>query len=210
MTHQPAGLTEYNFQTMDIDDFIRKALTLYCFAQSKDIDRGSHGYQVWRDVLAPVYFIGRTSRGEPFLTGDKSGVTKFQLSLQTQCELQTRFVGLLINANTEAFCFLVLEGKFRLQQNIWVSIQIPMKFQRSNDIRHSTDFVDIGGKLLIKKSVREESSVSNGLTDQWTDNLLVYYKEIYTGLSQKNRSEYGRNPSGIATSIHTHTSHFPT
>jgi hypothetical protein len=28
------------------------------------------------DVLAPVYFIGRTSRGEPFLTGDKSGVTK--------------------------------------------------------------------------------------------------------------------------------------
>ena len=49
--------------------------------------------------------------------------------------------------------------------------------------------------------MREESSVSNGLTDQWTDDLLVYYKEIYTGLSQKNRSEYGRNPSsGIATS----------
>ena len=72
----PAGLTEYNFQTMDIDDFIRWAFTLYRFAQSKDIDRGSHGYQVWRDVLAPVYFIGRTSRGEPFLTGDKSGVTK--------------------------------------------------------------------------------------------------------------------------------------
>ena len=33
-----------------------------------------------------------------------------------------------------------------------------------------------------------------------TDDLLVYYKEIYTGLSQKNRSEYGRNPSGIVTS----------
>ena len=80
---------------MDIDDFIRWALTLYRFAQSKDIDRGSHGYQVWRDVLAPVYFIGRTSRGEPFLTGDKSGVTKFQLSLRAQCELQTRFVGSL-------------------------------------------------------------------------------------------------------------------
>ena len=49
--------------------------------------------------------------------------------------------------------------------------------------------------------MREECSVSNGLTDQWTDDidLLVYYKEIYTGLSQKNRSEYGRNPSGIAT-----------
>ena len=106
----PAGLTEYNFQTMDIDDFIRWALTLYRFAQSKDIDRRSHGYQVWRDVLAPVYFIGRTSRGE------KSGVTKFQLSLRAQCELQTRFVGSLINASTEAFCFLVLKGKFRLQQ----------------------------------------------------------------------------------------------
>ena len=50
--------------------------------------------------------------------------------------------------------------------------------------------------------MREESSVSNGLTDdQWTDDLLVFYsKEIYTGLSQKNQSEYERNPSGIATS----------
>ena len=58
----PSGLTEYNFQTMDIDDFFRWAFTIYCFAQSKDIDRGSQGYQVWRDVLAPVYFIGRTSK----------------------------------------------------------------------------------------------------------------------------------------------------
>ena len=62
---------------MDIDDFIRWEFTLYRFAQSKDIDRGSQGYQGWRaNVLAPVYFIGRTSRGEPFLTGGKSGVTK--------------------------------------------------------------------------------------------------------------------------------------
>ena len=47
-----------------------------------------------------------------------------------------------------------------------------------------------------------EEKVSNSFTDQWTDDidLLVYYKEIYTGLSQKNRSEYERNPSGIATS----------
>ena len=61
---------------MEIDYFIRWALTLYRFAQSKDIDRrGSQGYQVWRDVLAPVYFIGRTSCGEPFLTEDKSGVS---------------------------------------------------------------------------------------------------------------------------------------
>ena len=46
-----------------------------------------------------------------------------------------------------------------------------------------------------------ECSVSNGLTDQWTDDidLLGYYKEIYTGILQKNRSEYGRNRSGIAT-----------
>ena len=51
----------------------------------------------------------------------------------------------------------------------------------------------------------EESLVSNGLTDQWTDDidLLVFNKEIYTGLSQKNRSEYGRNPSGIATTSTT-------
>ena len=37
----PAGLTEYNFQTLDIDDFIRCAFTLYRFVQSKHIDRGS-------------------------------------------------------------------------------------------------------------------------------------------------------------------------
>mgnify|MGYP006201215761 CR=1 FL=1 len=85
-------------------------------------------------------------------------------------------------------------------KNIWGLIQICRKFQRSKDILHSTDFVDIGGKPLIKKSVREESSFLNGLTDQWTDDILGYYKEIYTGLSQMNRSEYGRNSSGIATS----------
>ena len=85
--------------------FIRWAFTLYRFAQSKDIDRGSQEYQVWRDVLAPVYFIGRTSRGEPFITGEKSVVTKIQLSLQAKCELQSRFVGSLINASKEAFCF---------------------------------------------------------------------------------------------------------
>ena len=103
MTHQLVLQNIANFQTMDIDDFIWWDFMLYRFAQSKEIDRGSQGYQVWRDVLNPVYFMGRTSRGEPFLTGDKSGVTKFQLSLWAQCELQSRFVG-------SAFCFLVLEG----------------------------------------------------------------------------------------------------
>jgi hypothetical protein len=49
-----------------------------------------------------------------------------------------------------------------------------MKFASENDILHSTDFVDIGGKTFIKRSVRDESSVSNGLTDQWTDDLLGY------------------------------------
>ena len=44
-----------------------------------------------------------------------------------------------------------------------------------NDIRHSTDFVDIGGKPLIKKC-EGRKFISNGLTDQWTDDLLVYYK----------------------------------
>ena len=88
------------------------------FAQSKDIDRGSQGYQVWRDALAPLYFIGNTSHGEPFLTGDKSGVTDFQLSLRAQCELQSRFNGSLINASTEAFCFLILQGNSDCNKNI--------------------------------------------------------------------------------------------
>ena len=135
-----------------------------------------------------------------FLTGHKSGVTKFQLSLRLQCELQSRFVGSLINASTDAFCFLVLKGNFRFQQK-YLGFNPNTHEISENDILHSTDFVDIGWKPpLVKKGVREESSVSNGLTDQRTDDLFGYYKDIYTGLSQKNRSEYGRNPSGIATS----------
>ena len=147
---QPAVLTEYNFQTMDIDDFSRWVFTLYCFAQSKDNDRGSQEYQVWRDVLAPVYFIGRTSRGESFLRGDKSGVTKFQLSLRAQCELQSRFVGLLINASTEKIFFLVLKVELRWQQK-YLGFNPDTQEISENHIRHSTDFVEIGGKPLIKK-----------------------------------------------------------
>ena len=49
----PAGLTEYNFQTMDIDDLIRWAFTIYCFAQSKDIDRGSQA----KDTKSGVMFL---------------------------------------------------------------------------------------------------------------------------------------------------------
>ena len=41
---------------------------------------------------------------------------KFQLCLREQCELQSRFVGSLINASTEAFCFLVLKVELRLKQ----------------------------------------------------------------------------------------------
>ena len=115
----PAGLTEYNFQTMDIDDFIGLALTLYRFAQSKDIDRGSHGYQVWRDVLARSGVFYRQDKPWRTIFNRRQiwcDQAKFQLSLRAQCELQTRFVGSLINASTEAFRFLVLKGKFRLQR----------------------------------------------------------------------------------------------
>ena len=126
-------------------------------------------------------------------------MTKFQLSLRAQCELQSRFVGSLINASTEAFCFLVLKGKLGSQPK-YLGFNPDTHEISENNIVHSADFVNIGGKPLIKKSVREESSVSNGLTDQWTDDLLTYHKQIYSELSQKNRSEYERNPSGIATS----------
>ena len=48
------------------------------------------------------------------------------------------------------FAFLVLKGKFRLQQKYFGFN--PDTYEISeNDIRHSTDFVDIGGKPLIKK-----------------------------------------------------------
>jgi hypothetical protein len=36
-------------------------------------------------------------------------------------------------------------------KNIWVSVQRAMHEISGNDICHSTDFVDIGGKPLIKK-----------------------------------------------------------
>jgi hypothetical protein len=64
--------------------------------------------------------------------------------------LQTRFVGSLINASTEAFCFLVLKGKFRLQQK-YLGFNPDTHEISENEIRHSTDSVDIGGKPLIKK-----------------------------------------------------------
>jgi hypothetical protein len=97
-----------------------------------------------------VYYIGRTCCGEPFLTGDKSVVTKFQLCLRAQCELQSHFVGSLINASTEAFCFLVLKEKFRLQPK-YLGLNPDTHEISENDICHTTDFIDIGGKPLIKK-----------------------------------------------------------
>ena len=65
-------------------------------------------------------------------------------------------------ASTEAFCFMVLKGKFRLQQK-HLGFNPDTHEISENNIHHSTDFVDIGGKPLIKKSVREQSSVSHGL-----------------------------------------------
>ena len=47
-----------------------------------------------------------------------------------------------------------------------------MKLQRTMFVMHSTDFVDIGGKPLIKKSVREESSVSNVVS--LINGLMIY------------------------------------
>ena len=96
-------------------------------------------------VLASVYFIGRTSCGEPFLTGEKSGVTKFQLSLRAQCELQSRFVGSLINASTEAFLLLGAERKIPIATKIF---GFQSRYAGNNDIHHSTDFVDIGGNSV--------------------------------------------------------------
>jgi len=73
----PAGLTKYNFQTMDIDDFIRWCSRFIVLrSQRKLTGEAKDAKSGVMCVLAPVYFIGRTSRGKPFLTVDKSGVTK--------------------------------------------------------------------------------------------------------------------------------------
>ena len=60
-------------------------------------------------------------------------------------ELQSRFVGLLINASTETFCVLALKGKFRFQQK-YLGFNPENQDISENDICHSTDFFDIGGK----------------------------------------------------------------
>jgi hypothetical protein len=93
---------------------------LYAFAQASFIDRASNSYHPWIDVLARVHFIGRVSRGDPYLIGEKIGEIKFLLSDRAKCELQSRFVGSVINALTEAFCSLVLKGKFRIQPG-WIN-----------------------------------------------------------------------------------------
>jgi hypothetical protein len=64
--------------------------------------------------------------------------------------LQSCFIGSLINASTEVFCFLVLKGKFQLKPK-YLGFNPDTHEISENDIRHSTDFVDIGGKPLIKK-----------------------------------------------------------
>jgi hypothetical protein len=58
--------------------------------------------------------------------------------------LQSRFVGLLINAaSTEAFCLLVLKVKSRLQPK-YLGFNPDTHEMSENNIRHSTDLVDIG------------------------------------------------------------------
>ena len=116
------GVTEDYFNNkLGPSEFIGWACKLYAFAQASFIDRASNSYHLWIDVLARAHFIGRVSRGDPYLIGEKIGEIKFLLSDRAKCELQsTRFVGLVINASTEAFCFLVLKGKFRLQPG-WIN-----------------------------------------------------------------------------------------
>jgi hypothetical protein len=64
--------------------------------------------------------------------------------------LQSRFVGSPINASTEAFCYLVVKGKSRLRQK-YLCFNPDTQEISETDILHSTDFVDIVGKPLIKK-----------------------------------------------------------
>ena len=150
---------------------------MYAFAQASFIDRASNSYHLWIDVLARAHFIGRVSRGDPYLIGEKIGEIKFLLTDRAKCELQSRFVGSVINKSTEAFCFLTSSSY--LPQD-----QFPCYWQ---------DVVDIGGKPLLKKSMREQSSVSGGLTDQWTDVLLEYYQQFCGDVAQDNRSVQAMN-----------------
>ena len=179
---------------------------MYAFAQASFIDRASNSYHLWIDVLARVHFIGRVSRGDPYLIGEKVGEIKFLVSDRAKCELQSRFVGLVINASTEAFCFLVLKGKFRLQPG-WINYNHSFYLPQDQLPRFWQDVDDIGGKPLLKKSMREQSSVSGGLTDQWTDVLLEYNQQLFGDIAQDNRSLQAMNRSGLVSKAPP--SHFP-
>ena len=134
------------------------------FAQASFIDRASNSYHLWIDVLARVHFIGRVSRGDPYLIGEKIGKIKFLLSDRAKCELQSRFVGSVINASTEPG---------------WINYNPSSYLPQDQLPRFWLDVVDIFGKSLLKKRMRELSSVSGGLTDQWTDVLLEYYQQLW-------------------------------
>jgi hypothetical protein len=56
----------------------------------------------------------------------------------------------LINASTEAFCFLVVKGKFQLQPK-YLGFNPDTHEISESDFRHSTDFINISGKPLVKK-----------------------------------------------------------
>ena len=171
---------------------------MYAFAQASFIDRASNSYHLWIDVLARVYFIGRVSRGDPYLIGEKVWEIKFLLSDQAKCELQSRFVGSVINASTEAFCFLVLKGKFRLQPG-WINYNHSFYLPQDQLPRFWQDVDDIGGKPLLKKSMREKKTMSGGLTDQLTDVLLEYYQQLCGDLAHDNRSVQAMNRSGLVS-----------
>ena len=121
---------------------------MYAFAQASFIDRASNSYHLLCiDVLARVHFLGKVSCGDPYLIGEKVEEIKFLLSDRAKCVLQSRFVGSVINASTEAFCFLVLKGKFRLQPG-WINYNPSSYLPQDQLPRFWQDVVDIGGKPL--------------------------------------------------------------
>ena len=164
-----------------------------------------------------MYFIGRTSCEEPFLTVDKSGVTEFQLSLWAQCELQTRFVGLLINASTEAFCFLALKGKFRLQQK-YLGFN-PDTQEISENERYSSFcwFCRHWWETTYQKKCEQGKNAQFQMVSLINGLLILIYSVIIRKSTLDFHKRIDLNMEGILvelllppqiSSTHTHTFHF--
>ena len=57
------------------------------------------------------------------------------------------------------------------------------------------------------KGTREQSPVSGGLTDQWTETFLEYYQQLCGDLARDNRSVQATNHSGLVSKASP--CHFP-